>query len=100
VKIFVLYLWLDDAMLVEWSEAYYLPGEMLMDIYLVYRVFIWHLQCISVIAVAYGVMSRTYSSDRTGTASFIGHNDAASYLVGYEGRRHITALHLCYDFGI
>ena len=26
------------------------------------------------------------SSDRTSTASFIGHNDAASYLVGYEGR--------------
>jgi len=100
VKIFVLYLWLDDAMLVEWSEAYYLPGEMLMDIYMVYLFFIWHLQCISLIALAYGVMSRTYSSDRTGTASFIGHNDAASYLVGYEGRRHITALHLCYDFGI
>ena len=35
-------------------------------------------------SLAYGVMS-LLSSDRTGTASFI---DAASYLVGYEGRRH------------
>ena len=55
--------------------------------------FIWHLHCISFIALAYGVMSRTYGSDRTGTTSFIGHNDAASYLVGYEGRRHGIALH-------
>ena len=38
------------------------------------------------IPLAFGVMSRTYGSDRTGTALFIGHNDAASYLVGYEGR--------------
>jgi len=44
-------------------------------------------------------MSRTYNSDRTGTASFIGHNDAASYLVEYEGRRHGIALHLYYDLG-
>jgi len=58
--------------------------------------FIWHLHCISFIALAYGVMSRTYGSDRTGTASFIGHNDAASYLVGYEGRRHGIALVLCF----
>ena len=58
--------------------------------------FIWHLHCISFIALAYGVMSRTYGSDRTGTSSFIGHNDAASYLVGYEGRRHDIALHCIY----
>ena len=49
-------------------------------------------------------MSRTYNSDRTGIASFIGHNDAASYLVEYEGRRHgmalhCIALHLYYDLG-
>jgi len=37
--------------------------------------------------MAFGVMSRTYGCDRTGIASFIGNNDAASYLVGYEGRR-------------
>jgi len=35
--------------------------------------------------MAFGVMSQTYGCDRTGTVSFI---DAASYLVGYEGRRH------------
>ena len=58
--------------------------------------FIWHLHYISFIALAYGVMSRTYGSDRTGTASFIRHNDATSYLVGYEGRRHGIALVLCF----
>ena len=88
-----LYLWLDDTMLVKWSEAYSLSREMLVDIYTVCLYFIWHLHCISFIALAYGVMSRTYGSDRTGTTLFIGHNDAASYLVGYEGRRHGIALH-------
>ena len=44
------------------------------------------LHCIALHYMAFGVMSRTYSCDRTGTSSFIGHNDAASYLVGYEGR--------------
>ena len=29
----------------------------------------------------YGVMSRTYGSDRTGTTLFIGYKDASSYLV-------------------
>lgn len=38
--------------------------------------------------MAYGVKSPLDSRDRTGTASFIGHNDAASYFVEYEGRRH------------
>ena len=80
-------------MLVKWSEAYSLSREMLVDIYTVCLYFIWHLHCISFIALAYGVMSRTYGSNRTGTTSFIGHNDAASYLVGYEGRRHGFALH-------
>ena len=46
------------------------------------------MHCIQFIALAYGVMSWTYGSNRTGTTSFIRHNDAASYLVGYEGRRH------------
>ena len=91
-----LYLWLDDTMLVKWSEAYSLSREMLVDIYTVCLYFIWHLHCISFIALAYGVMSRTYGSDRTGTTSFIGHNDAASYLVEYEGRRHGIALHCIY----
>ena len=39
-------------------------------------------------ALAYGVMSPLASCDCTGTVSFIGHNDAASYLVGNEGRGH------------
>jgi len=39
-------------------------------------------------SLAYGVMSLLSSCDRTGTTSFIGHNDAASYFVGYEDRRH------------
>ena len=52
-------------------------------IYMVYLFFICHLHCISFIALAYGVMSRTYGSDRTGITSFIEHNNAASYLVGY-----------------
>ena len=38
--------------------------------------------------MAYGVMSPLDSRDRTGIASFIGHNDAASYFVEHEGRRH------------
>ena len=62
--------------------------------------FIWHLHCISFIALAYGVMSRIYGSDRTGTTSFIGHNNAASYLVGSKGRRHGITLHLHYDLGM
>ena len=45
---------------------------------------LWH--CITLHCMAFGVMSRTYGCDRTGTASFIGYNDAASYLVGCEGR--------------
>ena len=99
-----LYLWLDDTMLVKWSEAYSLSREMLVDIYTVCLYFIWHLHCISFIALAYGVISQTYGSDRTGTTSFIGHNDAASYLVGYmagDMALHCTciALHLYYDLG-
>jgi len=44
------------------------------------------------IALAYGVMSQTYDFDCTGIVSFIGHNDAASHLVGYESRRHGIAI--------
>ena len=47
--------------------------------------FIWHLHCILFIALTYGVMLWIYGFDRIGTASIIGHNDAASYLIGYEG---------------
>ena len=39
-------------------------------------------------SLTYGVMSLLASCDRTGIASFIVRNDAASYFVGYEGRRH------------
>lgn len=38
--------------------------------------------------LAYGVMSPLDSSDSISTTSFIVYNDAASYLVEYEGRRH------------
>jgi len=51
-------------------------------------------------ALEFGVMSRTYGSDRTGTALFIGHNDAASYLVGYEGRSSYASMCIHYWFGI
>jgi len=53
------------------------------------------LHCIALHYMAFGVMSRTYCCDHTGIASFIGHNDAASYLVGYEGRSSYA-----YRFGI
>ena len=52
------------------------------------------------IPLAFGVMSRTYGSDRTGTALFIGHNDAASYLVGYEGRSSYASICIHHWFGI
>jgi len=59
--------------------------------------FIWHLHFISFIALAYGVMSQTYGSDRTGTASFIGHDMALHFIgimfLGCE----VYALE--YDFG-
>jgi len=51
--------------------------------------------------MAFGVMSRTYGCDRIGTASFIGHNDAASYLVGYEGRSSYASMCIKHNwFGI
>ena len=52
-------------------------------------VFLWNgtylvaLHHIALHGMTFGVMSRTYGCDCTGTTSFI---DAASYLVGYEGR--------------
>jgi len=45
-------------------------------------------------------MSRTYGSDCTGTISFIGHNDAASYHVGYEGRSSYAFMCIHHWFGI
>ena len=54
------------------------------------------LHHIALHGMTFGVMSRTYGCDRTGTVSFIGHNDATSYLVEYEGRRHGIALHCIY----
>ena len=50
------------------------------------------LHCIALHYMAFGVMSRTYACDRTGTALFIGHNDATSYLVGYEGRSSCASI--------
>ena len=58
------------------------------------------LHCIALHYMAFGVMSRTYGCDRTGTASFIGHNDAASYLVGYEERSSNASICINYWFGI
>ena len=51
--------------------------------------FPWLLHCI-------GIWSYVAASirDRTCTTSFIGHNDATSYIVGYEGRRH--GIHIAY----
>jgi len=57
--------------------------------------------CIALHGMAFGVMSRTYGCDRTGTTSFIGHNDAASYLVGYEGRSSYASICIYHHwFGI
>ena len=70
--------------------------------YWVYGIWIWHLSYGSAsccIALAYGVMSWIYGSDRTSTPSFIGHNDAASYL-GYEGRSSYASMCIHHWFGI
>ena len=63
-----------------WRDAH---GVIVVIIYLSVA-FALHL----IHSLAYGVMSLLSSCDRTGTTSFIGHNDAASYFVGYEDRRH------------
>ena len=57
--------------------------------------FSWHLHCI-------GIWSYVAASsrDRTSTTSFIGHNDAASYLWGMKARDMTFALHMHYDFGL
>ena len=51
-------------MLVQWNKASCPHGEMLMALH--------HMH-----SLAYGVMTPLDSSDRTGIASFIGHNDAS-----------------------
>ena len=84
----VLSLWFYDdhvgimeyGLLSTWRDAY---GVMWLFIFLSVA-FALHL----IHALAYGVMSPLASCDHTGTTSFIRHNDVASYLVGYEGRRH------------
>ena len=58
------------------------------------------LHCIALHYMAFGVMSRTYGCDRTGTALFIGHNDATSYLVGYKGRSSYASICIHHWFGI
>ena len=58
-----------------------------MKLYVVY-LFFYNIALHPIPALAYEVMSPLASHDRTGTTSFIGHNDAASYFVGYEGRKH------------
>jgi hypothetical protein len=74
-------------MLIQWNMVCCLYGETLMMLYVVYLSF-YNIALHLIPALAYGVMSPLASHDRTGTSSFIRHNDAASYLVGYEGRRH------------
>ena len=59
---------------------------------------LWHY--ITLHCMAFGVMSRTYGCDRTGTTSFIGHNDVASYIVGYEGRSSYASICIHHWFGI
>jgi len=71
----------------------------------VYDIWLWRSHCIALHCttshyMAFGVMSRTYGCDRTGTKSFIGHNDAASYLVGYEGRSSFASICIHHWFGI
>ena len=71
--------------------------------YGVYVIWMWHLShgiASCCIALASGVMSWTYDSDRTGTTLFIGHNDAASYLTGYEGRSLYASMYIHHWFGI
>ena len=75
-------------LVVECNDACSLLRELLMEIYVVYHFSLWHMHCIQFIALTYGVMSWIYGSDHTGATSFIGRNDAASYLVRYEGSRH------------
>ena len=58
------------------------------------------LHHIALHGMTFGVMSRTYGCDRTGIASFIGNNDAASYLVGYEGRSSYASICIHHWFGI
>ena len=58
------------------------------------------MHCIALHFVAFGVMSRIYGCDRTGRTSFIGYNDAASYLVGYEGRSSYASICIHHWFGI
>ena len=77
-----------NSLSMAWWCLWWWNGMMLIEIYIIYHFSLWHMHCIQFIALTYRVMSWIYGSDRTGTTSFIGRNDAASYLVGYEGRRY------------
>lgn len=71
---------------------------MVFEYYLDMIFILWH--CIMLHCIAFGVMSQTYCCDCTGTTSFIGHNDAASYLHGYEGRSSYASICIHHRFGI
>ena len=58
------------------------------------------LHCIALHYMAFGVISRIYGCDRIGTTSFVGHNDAASYLVEYEGMSSYAFIYIHHWFGI
>jgi len=58
------------------------------------------LHCIALHYMALGVMSWTYGCDRTATTSFIGHNDAASYIAGYESKSSYASICIHHWFGI
>jgi len=82
-----------------WSTWHLDMKYMVLRYYLDMASILWHCIMLHCIALAYGVMSWTYGSDRTGTASFIGHNDAASYL-GYEGSSSYASMCIHHWFGI
>ena len=69
-----------------WSTWHLDMKYMVLRYYLDMASILWHCIILHCIALAYRVMSRTYGSDRTSTTSFIGHNDAASYLDWYESK--------------
>ena len=92
---------MDYSLFSSWYMAF---GSGVYDIWILFGYGIYlmalHHVALHCTALAYGVMSWTYGSDRTGTALFIGHNDAASYLVGYEGRSSYASMCIHYWFGI
>ena len=91
---------MDYYLFPSWSTWHLDMEYMVFGYYLDMAFILWQCIILHCIALAYGVMSWTYGSDRTGTTSFIGHNDAASYLAGYEGRSSYASMYIHHWFGI